>query len=202
CRDIPDRPPQLPELAALTELDLAFGTELSFERVFACMQLPALETVRFGATSDDEMLALGRNGSVLATASTFVFRGEFDDQLSAMRIFLNLPSLVFLDLQSMEHDMLEAMLMADNLITNRSRVRSVACPNLNVVAVKTLAIGMISSFVARRSSLGNKLAQIVCNGGLRLTCDYGDGRAIYLRTTHDKGGYVPYKEPSWIYRDH
>ncbi|KAJ7661408.1 hypothetical protein DFH06DRAFT_1325705 [Mycena polygramma] len=202
CRDIPDRPPRFPELAMLTELDLAFGAGLSFERVLAGMQLPALRTARFGATSDDEMMALGRNGSVLAMARTFVFKGEFDDQMSAMRIFLNLPSLVFLDLQGMEYDMLEAMLLADNLLTNRSRIRSVACPNLNVVAVKTLALGLISSFVARRSSRGNKLAQIVCGGGVRLRCDYSDGRAIYLRTVQENKGYVPYKEPSWIFRDH
>ncbi|KAJ6462300.1 hypothetical protein C8R47DRAFT_1327260 [Mycena vitilis] len=203
CRDVPERPSRFPELAFLSDLDFAFGTDSSFEHVFACMQMPALHTVRFSASNDDEMLALGRSGSVLAMAKIFVFRGEFDVQLSAMRIFLNLPSLVVVDFQSMEYEMLEAMLMADTLITNRARVRSVACPNLNVIAVKNLALGLVSSFVARRSSRGNKLEQIVLDGGRRLWCDYADGRAIYLRAAvNDEGGYVPYKEPGWIHRDH
>ncbi|KAJ6596387.1 hypothetical protein DFH09DRAFT_1305270 [Mycena vulgaris] len=167
CRNLSIACVRLPAMRVLTDLDLSFGSDLSFGGVLHSMCLPALETCKFAGDTNEEAEALALYGSVLATVTTFILQGDFDERDLMVRVFLHMPFLLFLDLPSSEFAVLEALLAADNFFSDRSRTRCVACPNLSVVAVRNLPPDLVAAFISPRAARSGRLSEVIFREGFR-----------------------------------
>lgn len=203
CRGIPTLCHPLPVLKELEDFNLCFGTDTSFEHAIRYMRVPSLRAVKFTAFTAEEFDALGRCSPTFCRITTFILDGIFDEQYRLMRIFLKMPSLIFLELLSIEYAATEALLAADRWLSTTFRAQCLGCPNLSVVAVAGSSWDLIASFIKRRYSKGGRLSQVMFGDTIAFWCIY-DGDTISMRPAiNDESGrlYVRYGEPRWIHND-
>lgn len=205
CRKVPDVRPRLPPLHWLEELDICFGADTSFEHALISMRMPALKTFKFFAQTADEFDALSRCSYVLATITTFVLDGAFEEKYEMMRVFLNTPSLVFLELLCAEYAVTEALLAGDRFLSRMFRTQCLGCPNLSVVAFRGSSWDLGAAFITRRYRQGGRLSQAMFGESVAFWCVYdADAHTIFLRPAvmEDAGRlYVRHGEPRWIHND-
>ncbi|KAJ7028251.1 hypothetical protein C8F04DRAFT_1188792 [Mycena alexandri] len=189
-----------PVLKELEDFNLCFGTDTSFEHAIRYMRVPSLRAVKFTAFTAEEFDALGRCSPTFCRITTFILDGIFDEQYRLMRIFLNMPSLIFLELLSIEYAATEALLAADRWLSTTFRAQCLGCPNLSVVAVAGSSWDLIASFIKRRYSKGGRLSQVMFGDTIAFWCIY-DGDTISMRPAiNDESGRFSYAFSSnWVY---
>ncbi|KAJ7258990.1 hypothetical protein C8J57DRAFT_1643736 [Mycena rebaudengoi] len=161
CGAVPPDTANFSTLAGLTELDVAFGCNVSFSAILRLIRAPSLAIIHFKASTTREIDALSACSSILSNVTTFIL-ADSSKRFTAVswdRIFLGLGALVRLELRSAESGVLHDLLYIDRLVSE-AHADTRVCPGLARIGFGNLQPSDLVAILRNRTSFVEGIAQV------------------------------------------
>ncbi|KAJ7239824.1 hypothetical protein C8J57DRAFT_1245640 [Mycena rebaudengoi] len=201
CAEVTGTGLKLPQLSSLRCLDICFGATTSLESVLVSLDVPMGISVHFHGACDADIVAFGRCVGLLQHIGSFIYTGSGDDADELQELFLEMPYLTHLTLLSAEAELLDAILLADAVLTGERMTPSNACPFLHFMAFHDLEPEAFCAYLGLRGAAADMVKTVgfgrspEWDRNFELDTDFFYRKGIRVITGAE------YKPPAWLDHD-